>query len=47
VHPGVAPAVASFGLGYLVVWLAFSACATGAQWALHERALLSSRAKRS
>ena len=31
----------SFGLGYLVVWLAFSACATLAQWALHERALLS------
>jgi predicted metal-binding membrane protein len=41
VHPGVAPAVSSFGLGYLVVWLAFSACATAAQWALHERALLS------
>jgi predicted metal-binding membrane protein len=37
-----APAVPSFGLGYLVVWLAFSACATAAQWALHERALLSS-----
>jgi predicted metal-binding membrane protein len=39
---GVVPAVPSFGLGYLVVWLAFSACATAAQWALHEGALLSS-----
>jgi len=39
---GVVPPVPSFGLGYLVVWLAFSACATAAQWALHERALLSS-----
>jgi predicted metal-binding membrane protein len=39
---GTAPAIPSFGLGYLVVWLAFSACATAAQWALHERALLSS-----
>ena len=38
----VVPAVPSFGLGYLVVWLAFSAVATAAQWALHERALLSS-----
>ena len=35
------PAVPSFGFGYLVVWLAFSACATAAQWALHEHALLS------
>jgi predicted metal-binding membrane protein len=41
-HRGVVPAVPSFGLGYLVVWLAFSACATAAQWALHEGALLSS-----
>jgi predicted metal-binding membrane protein len=38
---GVAPAVPSFGLGYLIVWLAFSACATAAQWALHQAALLS------
>jgi predicted metal-binding membrane protein len=38
---GVASAVPSFGLGYLVVWLAFSAGATAAQWALHEGALLS------
>ena len=35
------PAVPSFGLGYLMVWLAFSACATAAQWALHDGALLS------
>ena len=39
---GVVPAVPSFGLGYLVVWVVFSACATAAQWALHEGALLSS-----
>ncbi len=39
---GVVPAVPSFGLGYLIVWVAFSACATAAQWALHEAALLSS-----
>ncbi len=39
---GVAPAVPLFGLGYLVVWLAFSACATAAQWGLHQGALLSS-----
>ncbi len=39
---GVAPAVLSFGLGYLAVWLGFSACATVAQWALHQGALLSS-----
>ena len=41
VDRGGLPAVPAFGLGYLVVWLAFSACATLAQWALHERALLS------
>lgn len=39
---GVAPAVLLFGLGYLAVWLGFSACATVAQWALHQGALLSS-----
>ena len=39
---GVAPAVLLFGLGYLTVWLGFSACATVAQWALHQGALLSS-----
>jgi predicted metal-binding membrane protein len=38
---GLTPAVPSFGIGYLVVWLAFSAGATAAQWALHEGALLS------
>jgi predicted metal-binding membrane protein len=42
VDHGVVPAVPSFGLGYLTVWLAFSGCATAAQWALHEGALLSS-----
>ncbi len=31
-----------FGLGYLAVWLGFSACAALAQWAMHEAALLSS-----
>jgi predicted metal-binding membrane protein len=39
---GVAPAVLVFGLGYITVWLGFSACATVAQWALHQGALLSS-----
>lgn len=42
VDRGMVPAVPSFGLGYILVWLAFSACATAAQWALHEAALLSS-----
>ena len=39
---GVAPAVLSFGLGYITVWLVFSAGATVAQWVLHQSALLSS-----
>jgi len=39
---GVALAVLSFALGYLAVWLGFSACAALAQWALHQAALLSS-----
>jgi hypothetical protein len=30
VDRGVVPAVPSLGLGYLIVWLAFSACATAA-----------------
>lgn len=30
-----------FGLGYMVVWVGFSACATLAQWALHHAAMLS------
>lgn len=38
-----APAVVLlFGLGYLTMWLGFSAFATLAQWALHQAALLSS-----
>jgi predicted metal-binding membrane protein len=41
VDRGVVPAVPSFGLGYLIAWLGFCACATAAQWALHEGALLS------
>src|SRR5687768_4331957 len=32
---------ALFALGYLTVWLGFSACATVAQWALSQAALLS------
>jgi predicted metal-binding membrane protein len=39
---GVPLAVPSFGLGYITVWLGFSACAAVAQWALHQAALLSS-----
>jgi predicted metal-binding membrane protein len=42
VDRALVPALPSFGLGYLVVWLGFSACATVAQWAMHEAALLSS-----
>jgi predicted metal-binding membrane protein len=30
-----------FGLGYLTVWVGFSACGTLAQWALHDAAMLS------
>ena len=30
-----------FALGYLTIWIGFSACATVAQWALHDGALLS------
>lgn len=30
-----------FGLGYLIVWTGFSALAALAQWALHDRAILS------
>jgi predicted metal-binding membrane protein len=30
-----------FGLGYLAVWVGFSACATLAQWALHHATMLS------
>lgn len=35
------PTVLAFGLGYLVVWIGFSACATLAQWQLHDAAMLS------
>lgn len=38
---GVALTVLTFGLGYFAVWMAFSAAAAFAQWALHEAALLS------
>ena len=34
-------AVMLFGLGYITVWVGFSACAALTQWALHEAALLS------
>lgn len=39
---GLPMAVLLFGLGYITVWLGFSASAALAQWALHEAALLSS-----
>ncbi len=34
-------AVPMFALGYMTIWVGFSACATLAQWALHQAALLS------
>jgi predicted metal-binding membrane protein len=37
---GLQPAVIMFGLGYLIVWIAFSAAATLAQWAFHQTAML-------
>jgi predicted metal-binding membrane protein len=37
----VFPPVVSFGAGYLLVWIGFSAIASLAQWALHDAALLS------
>jgi predicted metal-binding membrane protein len=39
--PGARLAVAMFGLGYITVWVGFSACAALAQWALHQTAMLS------
>jgi predicted metal-binding membrane protein len=39
--PGARIAVLMFGLGYLLVWVGFSAGAALAQWALHEKAMLS------
>jgi len=38
---GVPRAVLMFGLGYVTVWVGFSACAALAQWALHRAAMLS------
>ena len=38
---GVSLAVFMFGLGYVTVWVGFSACAALAQWALHQTAMLS------
>ena len=35
------PTTLPFALGYLTVWIGFSACATVAQWALSQAALLS------
>jgi predicted metal-binding membrane protein len=37
---GMPPAVMMFGLGYIVVWVAFSAGAALAQWVLHQTAML-------
>ena len=37
----VPQAVLMFGLGYVAVWIGFSACAALAQWALHGAAMLS------
>ena len=34
------PSVVMFGLGYLSVWLGFSACAAAAQWTLHQATML-------
>jgi predicted metal-binding membrane protein len=38
---GARLAVLMFGLGYVTVWVSFSACAALAQWALHQTAMLS------
>ena len=38
---GVRLAVLLFGLGYLTVWVGFSACAALVQWGFHETAMLS------
>jgi predicted metal-binding membrane protein len=37
---GMPPAVMMFGLGYIIVWVAFSAGAALAQWMLHQSAML-------
>lgn len=38
---GVRLSVLMFGLGYLTIWVGFSAAAAGVQWLLHDAALLS------
>jgi len=38
---GPAPAVLMFGMGYLLVWVGFSALAALGQWLLHQAAILS------
>jgi len=40
-EPGAPITALLFGFGYITVWLGFSACATLAQWGLHNAALLS------
>lgn len=37
----ISPIVLVFGLGYMLAWIGFSACATLAQWALHHASILS------
>jgi predicted metal-binding membrane protein len=37
---GMPPAVVMFGLGYIIVWVVFSAGAALAQWGLHHAAML-------
>ncbi len=39
--PGVQGSTPLFVLGYLITWSGFAALATGAQWALHDAALVS------
>jgi predicted metal-binding membrane protein len=38
--PNRASAVTLFGLGYIIVWIGFSAAAALAQWMLHQAAML-------
>ena len=40
-EPRGSATVVAFALGYATIWLGFSACATLAQWALHDAAMLS------
>ena len=44
---GPSLAVLMFGLGYLLVWVGFSACAALGQWVLHQGAILSPAMKLS